>query len=319
LSFGEQVDPSAADIAAGLRYSYDCEGDGAFEVADVAEASFTCSYVDDGTFAARGRIADKDAGFTDYTAQVTVANVAPIVGAITPVDPLEVRTTASVRADFSDLGVADTHTATWDWGDGSISAGDVVESNGSGAVSGQHIYSAAGVYTLKLMVRDKDDLTGESTFQYVVIYDPAAGYVIGRGSIDSPAGAYVPSPALSGKAVFGFQARYQKGATVPSGHTQFRFRVADMDFRSTAYDWLVVAGSKAQYKGGGTINGGGAYGFILTATDRSMLGGGGVDTFRIKIWDKTNGAVIYDNQPGDADTAEPATAVEDGKITIHTK
>jgi hypothetical protein len=33
-SFSQQVDPSAADTAAGFRYSYDWDNDGAFEVVD---------------------------------------------------------------------------------------------------------------------------------------------------------------------------------------------------------------------------------------------------------------------------------------------
>src|SRR5439155_25276535 len=56
---------------------------------------------------------------------------------------------------------------------------------------------------------------------------------------------------LTGKANFGFDSRYQRGATVPSGNTQFNFTVANVNFHSTSYDWLVVAGAKAQYKGSG--------------------------------------------------------------------
>ena len=59
-----------------------------------------------------------------------------------------------------------------------------------------------------------------------------------------------------------------------------------MNFHSTSYEWLVVAGARAQYKGEGTINGSGNYGFMLTAIDGQINGGGGVDKFRIKIWDK---------------------------------
>jgi hypothetical protein len=37
-------------------------------------------------------------------------------------------------------------------------------------------------------------------------------------------------------------------------------KTADLDFHSGAYEWLVVAGAKAQYKGSGTIYGSGNYG-----------------------------------------------------------
>ena len=58
-----------------------------------------------------------------------------------------------------------------------------------------------------------------------------------------------------GKANFGFVSKYQKGAKVPTGETEFQFKAGDLNFHSTAYEWLVIAGAKAQYKGIGTVNG----------------------------------------------------------------
>jgi hypothetical protein len=90
-----------------------------------------------------------------------------------------------------------------------------------------------------------------------------------------------------------------------------------MNFNSTSYDWLVVAGAKAQFKGSGKVNGAGSYGFILTAIDDQISGSGGVDKFRIKIWDKNNGdAIVYDNQLNAPDSADPSTALGGGSIVI---
>jgi hypothetical protein len=122
---------------------------------------------------------------------------------------------------------------------------------------------------------------------------------------------------LTGKAHFGFVSRYQKGNSVPDGQAQFRFHAAGMTFESTSYDWLVVAGARAQFKGQGTINGGGDYGFLLSAVDGQVNGGGGVDKFRIKIWDRASGNVVYDNQTGAAEGAEATTAIQGGSIVIH--
>ena len=81
---------------------------------------------------------------------------------------------------------------------------------------------------------------------------------------------------------------------------------------------MISGGFKAQYKGTGTINGTGSFGFILTAIDGSQSGGGGVDKFRIKIWDKNQGnSVVYDNQMNASDTADPTTAISGGSIVIH--
>ena len=80
----------------------------------------------------------------------------------------------------------------------------------------------------------------------------------------------------------------------------------------------MVAGARAQYKGSGTINGAGNYGFMLTAIDGEINGGGGIDRFRIKIWDKNNGdAVVYDNQMGAGIDDNPTTSLAGGSIVIH--
>lgn len=80
-----------------------------------------------------------------------------------------------------------------------------------------------------------------------------------------------------------------------------------------------VAGARAQYKGIGTINGQGSFGFMLTAIDGQQIGGGGVDKFRIKIWNIETGVTIYDNQLGDSDDATPSTALGGGSIVIKTR
>jgi hypothetical protein len=122
---------------------------------------------------------------------------------------------------------------------------------------------------------------------------------------------------LTGKASFGFLSRYKKGTATPTGNTEFQFQAGNLSFHSHEYEWLVVAGARAQYKGWGTINGVGDYRFMLTAIDGDQPGGGGIDKFRIKIWDTGNGGVIYDNELGASDTADPSTAILSGSIVIH--
>lgn len=113
--------------------------------------------------------------------------------------------------------------------------------------------------------------------------------------------------------------KYKKGANVPTGETEFQFKAGNLNFHSSVYEWLVVAGARAQFKGSGSINGAGDYGFMLTAIDGQVSGGGGNDKFRIKIWDKNSGGVVYDNQvSGNAgDDADPTTIIGGGSIIIH--
>jgi hypothetical protein len=264
---------------------------------------------------------DSDGEESTATFQLTVNNIAPSVGAISaPVAPVALtQATISASAPFTDPGTADTHTATWSWGDGSQSAATISPTaDGGFLATGSHTFAAPGVYTLKLTVTDDDGGSSEAFFRYVVVYDPSAGFVTGGGWFNSPAGALVADPTKTGKATFGFVSRYQKGAKVPSGNTEFQFQAADLNFHSSDYEWLVVSGPQAQFKGTGTINGQGNYGFLVTAVDGAINGGGGVDKFRIKIWDKATDAVVYDNQPGAEESSSAATAIAQGNIVIQT-
>jgi hypothetical protein len=124
----------------------------------------------------------------------------------------------------------------------------------------------------------------------------------------SPAGAFQTDPSLTGKANFGFVSKYKKGESVPTGKTEFQFKAGDLNFHSTAYDWLVVTGSDyARYKGVGTINGAGEYRFMIWAGDNDP------DTFRIKIWDGEDDdeGIIYDNGMGQE--------IGGGNVVVHTK
>src|SRR5579859_2476533 len=247
---------------------------------------------------------------------VAQRNLPAVVGPVAaPADPVAVNTSIAASAAFTDSGVQDSHTADWDWGDGSTSAGTVTEADGAGSVAGSHSYPAAGVYTLKLTVTDNGGASGQAVFQYVVVYDPGAGFVTGGGWFTSPAGAAASGPALTGRLNIGFTARYQKGTTAPTGQTQFDFQAAKLNFHSTSYQWLVIAGAKAQYRGAGTINGAGNYSFSVTVSDGSSSGA--ADKVRLKVWDSASGAIVYDTQPGAADAADPTTPLEGGNIAIH--
>jgi hypothetical protein len=154
----------------------------------------------------------------------------------------------------------------------------------------------------------------------VVFYDAnGGGFVTGGGWIDVSAGSYTADPTLYGRANFGFVSKYQKGAAVPDGQTEFQFQVGNLNFHSEQYDWLVVAGAKAQYKGTGTVNGVAGYSFMLTATDSAINGGGNVDGFRIKIWRTATGVVVFDNKLGGSDdfAASPTQQITNGSIVIH--
>jgi len=302
-----------------LTYAWDLDNDGIFETPGQTVPFSAVELDGPSAHTIRLQVTD-DGGLSAIDeATVQVDNVAPTTVAISaPIDPVLVNTEISVSADFTDPGIFDTHTTEWDWGDESTLPGTVEETNGSGTVTGMHSYDSAGVYTITLTVTDKDGASSVAYYQYVVVYDPSAGFVTGAGWINSPEDAYPANPSLTGKAIFGFVSKYHKGASTPSGNTRFKFKVADLSFKSTLYDWMVIAGARAKYKGTGTINDDGNYGFMLSAIDGEINGGGGDDKFRIKIWDKDNNdVVVYDNQLDAADDTDPTTILGAGSIKIH--
>ena len=190
----------------------------------------------------------------------------------------------------------DPLTYAWSFGDGNTGSG----------TTPTHSYGEAGIYDVCLTVND-GALNSVPSCTLVVVYDPDGGFVTGGGWIDSPVNADYPYMQTGGKATFGFVAKYKKGANVPDGNAQFQFRAGDLDFQSTSYQWLVVAGSKAQFKGVGAINGQGSYTFMISADD------GNPDTFRIKIWYEEDGTevIVYDNGA--------QQVLGGGSIVVHTK
>ena len=127
-----------------------------------------------------------------------------------------------------------------------------------------------------------------------------------------------------GKANFGFVSRYRKGANVPTGQTEFQFKAGGLEFHSSAYEWLVVSGARAQFKGEGAVNGQSGYGFHLTAIDAGVNTNDAhdLDRFRIEIWELGSGAVVYDNQVACSDDsldADPCTALGGGNVIAHSR
>jgi hypothetical protein len=230
-------------------------------------------------------------------------------------NPATVNTVIGLAATLSDAGSSGLERAEFRLG--SAAHTTLSSAAGTGATVSGSIGAFATPTVVEACVRAVDlaGNAGDEECLLIAVFDPAGGYVTGAGTIDSPQGALAGSSA-AGTARFGFQSKYAKGAMVPSGNTQFRFRAGDFEFDSTAYQWLVVSGARAQYKGTGVIrNRTGTFDFILSAIDGDQPGGDGLDRFRLKITD-ADGVVVYDNQSGAGDTADPATAVASGHIVI---
>jgi hypothetical protein len=231
----------------------------------------------------------------------------PYLGAINTPIPLD----GSASHDHD----GDPLTYTWTAPDG----GQLVNPS---SVTPTFTSAEAGIFTVTLEVCDAAQCdTAEST---VTVYDPTGGFVTGGGWIDSQPGSCGPAAPAgvcagdpTGRATFGFVAKYKKGATVPHGSTAFAFRAAGMEFASDSYEWLVVAGKdRAQFKGRGSVNDEDGYGFMLTAFDG---GRDQPDGFRIKVWN--DDGIVYDNLAGadDALTQGNTQVIGAGNVVIHRK
>jgi hypothetical protein len=326
---------SFSDVETDQTYTCKFEwGEGVAEYVSVGDAG-SCSkshqYLDDNPTATASDLYDitvtvTDSGTTNgmpapasdsKSTSVTVNNLGPVVTeAKGPIAPVAKGAPITATAKYTDVGSQDTHTCTFAWDDGTAST----VAGAAGSCQATHIYSNPGVYTINVTVTDDDTAFASRDLEaLVVVYDPNGGFVTGGGHLQVAAGSYTADPTLSGRANFGFVAKYKKGATIPEGQTEFQFQVGNLNFHSETYKSLVVSSFKAQYRGTGAINGVSGYDFIVTAYDGQISGGGGTDKFRIKI--TKAGATVFDNRSGfteDMDGANPQ-AIAGGSIVIHAK
>jgi uncharacterized membrane protein len=121
---------------------------------DGATASGTLTpvhtYDDDGTYPVTLTVTDTSGLDGSDSLSVNVANVAPSVSVTAVLTTAQVNQLITFTGSFSDPGLADTHVLTWTFGDTSSPL------EGSEGEPITHSYSAPGVYTATLSVRDDD-------------------------------------------------------------------------------------------------------------------------------------------------------------------
>ncbi|MBA1443926.1 MAG: PKD domain-containing protein [Gammaproteobacteria bacterium] len=156
---GSFTDPGSVDTHT-IEWNF---GDGSAPVSGSLTPSHT--YADNGIYTVTLTVTDKDGGIGADTLTVTVNNVAPIVEAGPNLSGTPGDTIALAPATFTDAGVQDTHTATIDWGDGTVEPGTVTQGAGAGSVAGSHAYAADGNYTVTVTVTDDDGASGSDSFQ----------------------------------------------------------------------------------------------------------------------------------------------------------
>ncbi len=118
-------------------------------------------------------IADDDTGSDTATSPtLTVNNVAPVITSLSSDATFDNKASegglVTVLGEFTDIGVEDTHTATVDWGDGTIEPATVIQGAGSGMVEATHEYTTGGIFEIIVTVTDDDTGAAESSTTAVV-------------------------------------------------------------------------------------------------------------------------------------------------------
>jgi hypothetical protein len=120
------------------------------------------------SYAIRVTVTDSEGASASSTINVTVGNVAPVVTALTSSARGCGRAMAgdaiTVFGTFTDPGTLDTHSASIDWGDGTVTTGEI----NARSFTGSHAYSAGGIYPIAVNVWD-DDGGASRTFVTAVL------------------------------------------------------------------------------------------------------------------------------------------------------
>src|SRR5438034_581443 len=149
---------------ADLLYSWLVTKNGA-QYATGTGATFGLTPDDDGTYVVTFTAKDQDSALSDSeSTTVTGINVRPsarITGVSAP-SLLVAQESVGFTGNFSDPGVADSHSVVWSFGDG-ITSSSNFGPGGSANLAASHTYTAAGIYTVTLTVRDDDGGQGQAS------------------------------------------------------------------------------------------------------------------------------------------------------------
>jgi hypothetical protein len=205
VAFSNPSDPSPADVAAGFRYSFDFGDDGTFDVGDGASyvgsvdtpaVVVPASFFPDGptTLVVRGRVFDKDGGFTEYTTTITVTNAVP-TATLTNGGPVPEGSAGSVsfsnQSDPSPVDSAAGFRYAYDFDDdGTFEIGDGTYADSVGAASvtvpASYLADGAGSLTVRARVIDKDG--GFTDYTTVIAITNVAPVAVFSGPVSVPEG-----------------------------------------------------------------------------------------------------------------------------------
>ncbi len=194
---GSFRDPGVSDAErVSIDWGDDSRGDTATVVRDSADPTllrFSAShtYVDDNPTTSPSDLytitllaADDDTGTATVSDQIRVASVAPVV-TVAAISATTENVAITMTASFTDVGVADTHSAVVNWGDGTaLQTVSITGQPGSGGLTATHTYGDNGTFTVTVTVTDDDSVAGSGAAT-VTVSNTVPTVAIDRGATTS--------------------------------------------------------------------------------------------------------------------------------------
>lgn len=158
-------------------------------------AAFSFTPDDNGTYVVTFAVTDDDTGVGTDSETITVTNVDPVINSSNlNVAAVNENGSVTLSGTYSDVGTADTHSLTIDWGDGTAPQ-TVAISGGTFSVNHQYLddnptNTSSDLNTITLTVTD-DDLGTDSDTQSVTVDNVAPTVTINGAPVSSPEGTSI--------------------------------------------------------------------------------------------------------------------------------
>ncbi len=162
LSVSTAFDPDGGDVS----YSWDVGDDGSSDGSSSSLVFTAAGYDGPTTEQIALTVTDDEGESSTADATVTIRNVPPELTSTPASETVDEGTTRELSVSWTDPEAADTHTVSWDFGDGETGSGATV----------RHSWPDQGRYTVAVTVTDDDGGTDSASYSQVVVNaDPVLG------------------------------------------------------------------------------------------------------------------------------------------------